>query len=105
MAAVWTEDAPVSSLTAFHPFPSTFATVTGEYLMTLPPLLEVLVPEEEAVQEESSLAAQWLDRAASAVADDLRARVLSIAPLGGKVRLSLQRKDERNTNTHFIRGI
>jgi hypothetical protein len=85
MADVWAQEATVSALTSFSPFPSTFATTVGEYLMALPPMLEVLVPDEDDALEEHSLASQWLDRAATAVADDLRGKVMAIQKLGSRV--------------------
>ena len=96
MADTWAQDASMSELTAFHPFPSPYATAIGDDLMALPPLLEVLVPDDDAEGDggvdtggdgdEASLAAQWLDRAATALAADLRERVLAIRRLGSKVR-------------------
>jgi hypothetical protein len=96
MADAWAQDASVLDLAAFHPFPSPYATAVGDDLMGLPPLLEVLVPDSsegsghgvdgERDGEGASLASRWLDRAASALAGDLRERVLAIRRLGSKAR-------------------
>ena len=92
LGAVWAEDASIGDLTTFHPFPAQYATTVGDDLMAMPPLLEVLVPDDDseaAGGKEEALASTWLDRAATAVADELRKRVLAIQKLGNKVRVCI----------------
>lgn len=88
--ATWAQDASVSELTSFQPYPSQFSTTVGDELMALPPALEVLVPEHETDGSgDAALASIWLDKAATAVAQDLRASTLAIKRLGAKARLIL----------------
>lgn len=86
MSRTWAADGTPSEVALAAPYPSTFATTVGEFLISIPQLLEVLVPEDQpAGNSEGTLATQWLDKIASCIADDLTARVLGIQKLGAKV--------------------
>ena len=56
----------------------------GEYLIMLPQQLEVLVPEDSDPDADTP-AARWLDKTASAVAEALASKVLSLPKLGAQV--------------------
>lgn len=101
MTATWQAAAPESDLAAATPYPSGFAMTVGDFLITLPQLLEVLVPEEEAptagdgaAASSSTLATEWLDRAASGIVEELQQRVLAVPKLGSKVRPCMTSRTE-----------
>ena len=88
MSQTWAADGTPAEVALSAPYPSTFATTVGEFLINIPQLLEVLVPEGQPPGDsEDTLATQWLDKVASCIADDLTARVLGIQQLGAKVML------------------
>lgn len=90
MSGTWAATGTPSEVALSAPYPSTFATSVGDFLITVPQLLEVLVPDDQPTgHSEGTLATQWLDKVASCIADDLTARVLGIQKLGAKVCLQL----------------
>lgn len=89
MSQTWAADGTPAEVALAAPYPSSFATTVGDFLIAIPQLLEVLVPEGlPAGASEGTLATQWLDKVASCIADDLTARVLGIQKLGAKVAAS-----------------
>lgn len=96
MAPTWQASVPEEDLASATPYPSAFAMTIGDFLITLPQLLEVLVPEESptggaegaaGADGGGTLATEWLDRAASGIVEELQQRVLALPKLGSKVRL------------------
>jgi hypothetical protein len=86
MARTWEAEGTPAEVALAAPYPSTFATTVGDFLITIPQLLEVLVPEDQPTgNSEGTLATQWLDKVGSCIADEITARVLGIQKLGAKV--------------------
>eukprot|EP00892_Ulva_mutabilis_P000146 jgi/Ulvmu1/10131/UM006_0085.1 len=96
MSVTWQAIAPDEDLAAAAPYPSAFAMTIGDFLITLPQLLEVLVPEDTPATAadaagggDGTLATEWLDRAASSIVEELQRRVLALPKLGSKGSLQL----------------
>lgn len=102
MASTWQASAPEHDLAAATPYPSAFAMTVGDFLISLPQLLEVLVPEDGGAAGDgggggNTLATEWLDRAASSIVEELQQRVLALPKLGSKAR--------RRRRCQYLNGI
>lgn len=85
LADTWVAEGAGDAAGGFGAYANTYATSIGEYLIMLPQQLEVLVPQD-ADEHADTLASQWLDKTATAVADLVADRVIAIPRLGHKAR-------------------
>ena len=84
MRETWECETSNAGMPQFSTYASAYATAVGEYLIMLPQQLEVLVPEDSDPDADTP-AARWLDKTASAVAEALASKVLSLPKLGAQV--------------------
>ncbi|GAX73150.1 hypothetical protein CEUSTIGMA_g603.t1 [Chlamydomonas eustigma] len=89
----WSKSGPLKNsspvvLPSFHAYPLPYITSIGEYLMTMPQQLEVLMAEEESAAASGSganveeLAAEWLDRVVTGAANIYVQQIMKIPELG-----------------------
>lgn len=64
----WRQPDPEGHIPSFNAYPLPHVTVVGEYLMTLPQQLEVLMTEESEEAADDDTAAAWLDKVVTGVA-------------------------------------